>query len=185
MKKNIGFLLGVAMVFGGLGSPSISQPKPKVRGSKSKLEELEDAFARSSDEAWYPFEGYKFEHQSGYSFVVDTRDFAIKRFKQGVFTLDNIPYKVEKRPELYVHSAQELVNQLNRLYAESGGEGSWRMLTLKDQFRTLNWQLKYMRIYPYQDGYLVCNTDNFVFNKQDLSMPVNQEYLAFQKEKDN
>ena len=129
---------------------------------------------------WIPFKEVDFSREDCLALHVDTRDFC-------VLANDSRPDdlyvdKARKNPSWYVHTPEEIVTLLTRLYEESGGPGEWRMLSLEGQaeYITSGWQMKYIRIYRYPDGMLVTSghmDDHFVMNKTMLACPVKQEYL--------
>jgi hypothetical protein len=52
------------------------------------------------------------------------------------------------------------------------------MLSLKSKNKNVtNWNLKYIRIVRTEKGFLVCNSYGAIINKNDLSDPIEQEYL--------
>lgn len=163
--------LGTAMAGPNIFGPLV--PKEHHRSAvPDSLEKVgKDVKRRPSDDGWLPLEHLPVSYQA---FIIDTRDFYNKPYKHQFLDL---PFKVKKHPEKYYHSLGELTALVNHLYKESGGPGSWRMLSLEGQFRTRNWELKYMHIYHYNEGYLVCNSENFVFTKLDLYSPVDQKHL--------
>ena len=111
---------------------------------------------------------------------VDTRDFGCnvlgdeinphKDYKTLLKYGSNIFYTIEEVKEI-----------IERLYVESGGEGSWRMLQL-DTFGQ-NWCLKYIRIYKQNNGkYLVCSADNYALRKHHLAGKVYKDRLHLTKD---
>ena len=129
--------------------------------------------------SWIPFQEIDFSDKSVSAYHVDTRDF-------GCITNDHKVelnlHKVDKNPDWYIHTPEEVKTTLQRLFEQSGGLGEWRMLTLKgEDYRTSGWQIKYIRIYRVHDGLLVTsghlNDPSFIMSKAMLSSPVDQRYL--------
>ena len=186
MKKHLMQILG--MMGFGLTKPSLFGPVvPKEHHRSAEPEPLEkvgkDVKARPSNDGWVPLSEYNMEWEAA---IIDTRDFHVTPWR-AVNSHDLakiVPLKARRHTQAYFHTVMELSAVLDHLFKESGGEGSWRMLTLEGHFRTLNWQLKYIRIYRYPEGYLVCNQEDFVFSKKDLYLPVNKQYLHHMKYKE-
>lgn len=130
--------------------------------------------------SWIPFKEIDFSDTSIAAYHVDTRDF-------NCTSNDHKPEldlrKVDKNPEYYEHTPEEVVELLSRLYEESGGKGEWRMLTLEGdgKHRTGNWQMKYIRIYRIPSGLVVTvsghNDPVFIMSKSMLANKVGQKYL--------
>lgn len=110
---------------------------------------------------------------------IDTRDFHCGYF-----------YKEEKHPDWktikkYNHfffTEEELKKVIERLYIESGGKGGWRFLVLKSHDRkVLDWNLKYIRIWRTEKGFLICNRKNQAISEKVLRSEVDKEHLNYDK----
>jgi hypothetical protein len=107
---------------------------------------------------------------------VDTRDFhamVIQEPKE----IDT--HKIDKYGERFYFTADEIRTLLDRLYEESGGEFKWRFLAF-DVEGARNWELKYIRIFRMQKGFLICtgNEENLrAQNREFWSNKVFQEHL--------
>lgn len=109
-------------------------------------------------------------------FNVDTRDFHTG------YLFSEKTHKDFKTLSKYKHfffTQEELVVLIDRLFKESGGVGEWRMLDLESKDnRVRNWNLKYLRIFRTELGFLVCNSHYVAIPKDILSSKVEQEYLS-------
>lgn len=135
---------------------------------------------------WKPYKEIDFSDESLKQFHIDTRDFCCNVVEEDIdFEITDID-KVKKNPSWYYHTTEELIDLLHRYYVSSGGAGEWRMFTLSGEaaYRTSNWQMKYIRIYRMEQGFLIILKEpmekyTFVMPKRLLSCPVNQELLNF------
>jgi hypothetical protein len=133
---------------------------------------------------WKHYTEIDFSDKNYYKFNIDTRDFHC-----GCQTLEDFvePLKVfealKKNPNKFVLSKDELLLTIDRLYNESGGKGRWRYLMLDSPCtRNGNWRLKYLRIVRFEDGFIICNSDNYALSKEVLSCKVNQDHLCYIKD---
>ncbi len=129
---------------------------------------------------WKIYTEIDFSDLSIVKFNIDTRDFHCATQKPK--DIDE-PFKsfsaIEKSPEKFIHNNEELKTLIDRLYIESGGKGRWRMLMLDSPSKgTGSWNMKYLRIFRVENGFVVCNSDNYALSKGALSYKVNQEYLG-------
>lgn len=110
---------------------------------------------------------------------IDTRDFHCAcQTKNDLEKEFEVFSKFEKRPELFLHTQEELIELLHRLYNESGGKGRWRFLQLDSPSKGVgNWRMKYLRIFRLEDGFVVCNSDNYALSKEVLYSKVDLEFL--------
>jgi hypothetical protein len=148
-------------------------------GKKAVVVEEQDEMVPLAqlNERWVPYSGVDFSDCRMVGYAIDTRDFHC-RVGKDVSLLEGIDlHKTRKNPERYFHTAEEVKALLDRYYTESGGAGDWRHFHLKGIFRSENWQMKYIRIYRFDKGLVVCNDKKFVFNKVDLAAPVDQKHL--------
>lgn len=131
---------------------------------------------------WKYYEDVDFSNQEIAIYNIDTRDFycsaqpkeGLKREPLDTRTIDKYPQSK------YYHTEQEVKDLLKRFWTESGGDGEWRYLYLETNHpQVLNWNLKYIRIFRTDKGFLVCNDDCYILSKSVLSSPVGKEYLNF------
>ena len=156
-------LLGPALAMAGLHHPNpnvILTDDPPVPTDTKK---------RPDERGWNALESVEFSDKSVKAYHVDTRDFHVKKSTEGK-ELDLS--KTRKYPYNYFHTAEEVKELLQRLITVTGGKKDWRYFTLKNVFRSEGWNMKYMRIYRFPQGLVVCNQYGFVFNKRDLAQPV-------------
>ncbi len=134
---------------------------------------------------WKYYEDVDFSDESIARYNIDTRDFycavqtkaEMEEYDRLITTLDTT--KIDKYPVTkFYHTEQEVKDLIERLWRESGGDGEWRMITLKSKNKNVtNWNLKYVRIVRTEKGFLVCNAHGAIINKSDLSDPIEKEYL--------
>lgn len=108
-------------------------------------------------------------------FNVDTRDFHC-----GYNLTDELhkDYGTISKYNKFFFTEDELKALLDRLFEESGGVVEWRMLSLKSiDERVLNWNIKYLRIWRTEKGFIVCNSYHQAIPKEILSCDVNKEHL--------
>jgi hypothetical protein len=135
---------------------------------------------------WKHYTEIDFSDNNYYKFNIDTRDFHCSC--QRLEDIDE-PLKVfealKKNPNKFILSKDELLLIIDRLYNESGGKGRWRYLMLDSPSKGVNgWQLKYLRIFRVEDGFIMCNSDNYALSKEVLSCKVNKEHLCYIDYKD-
>lgn len=134
---------------------------------------------------WKYYEDVDFSDENIAKYNIDTRDFycliqtkvEMEEHHKLITTLDTT--KIDKYPVAkYYHTEQEVKDLIERFWRESGGDGDWRMLSLKSKNKNVtNWNLKYIRIVRTEKGFLVCNSYGIIISKSTLSDPIEQEYL--------
>ena len=136
---------------------------------------------------WKYYEDVDFSDVNIARYNIDTRDFycavqtkaEMEQHDRLIATLDTS--KIDKYPvSKFYHTEQEVKDLIERFWRESGGDGEWRCLSLKSKNKNVtNWNLKYIRIARTEKGFLVCNSYGAIISKNDLSDPIEQEYLFF------
>ena len=134
---------------------------------------------------WKYYEDVDFSDVNIARYNIDTRDFycavqtkaEMEEHDRLITTLDTS--KIDKYPvSKFYHTEQEVKDLIERFWRESGGDGEWRCLSLKSKNKNVtNWNLKYIRIARTEKGFLVCNSYGAIISKNDLSDPIEQEYL--------
>jgi len=134
---------------------------------------------------WKYYEDVDFSDVNIARYNIDTRDFycavqtkaEMEQHDRLIATLDTS--KIDKYPVTkFYHTEQEVKDLIERFWRESGGDGEWRCLSLKSKNKNVtNWNLKYIRIVRTDKGLLVCNSYGAIISKNDLSDPIEQEYL--------
>jgi hypothetical protein len=136
--------------------------------------------------AWKYYEDVDFSDKTIARYNIDTRDFycSVQTKEQIEEVKDSLiekldTYKIDKYPVTkFYHTEQEVKDLIERFWRESGGDGEWRCLSLKSKNKNVTgWNLKYIRIVRTEKGLLVCNSYGVIINKNDLSDPIEQEYL--------
>jgi hypothetical protein len=121
---------------------------------------------------WVFYQQIDWECPKNNRFNVDTRDFHC-----GYYWND------EEHPDIntlmkYPHfflTKEELITLLDRYYFGSGGEGQWRYFSLENYHE--GWDLKYLRIFRTDKGFIVCNSDSKALKKEILNNNVCQKTL--------
>lgn len=125
---------------------------------------------------WVFFRDIDWEDEKFNVFSVDTRDFHCGyRFEEDFSKIEKDYNKLLKNKENFILSKSELIQLLERFYTTSGGKKDWRLFSLEGYGE--NWQLKYLRIWRNEFGFIVCDKDNFALNKEVLKKEVNKKYL--------
>jgi hypothetical protein len=140
---------------------------------------------------WKYYEDVDFSDVNIARYNIDTRDFYCSvQTKEQAERPDSIiakldTTKIDKYPVTkFYHTEQEVKDLIERFWRESGGDGEWRCLSLKSKNSTVtNWNLKYVRIVRTEKGLLVCNAYGAIISKNDLSDPIDKEYLHHRKKK--
>ena len=140
---------------------------------------------------WKYYEDVDFSDVNIARYNIDTRDFycavqtkaEMEQHDRLIATLDTS--KIDKYPVTkFYHTEQEVKDLIERFWKESGGDGEWRCLSLKSKNSNVtNWNLKYVRIVRTEKGLLVCNAYGAIISKNDLSDPIDKEYLHHSKKK--
>lgn len=126
---------------------------------------------------WIPFSEVDFSDVKLNQYNVDTRDFHCNFYKSTDLGLVDLSF-IDKHPNRFIHTADEVRELLGRLYTESGEDGRWRFLELESKMdHVRNWTLKYIRIYRVDNGLVVCNSNNRALNKEVLSCKVDLSHL--------
>lgn len=127
---------------------------------------------------WVKFSEIEWNDPKFNKFNVDTRDFHV-----------GYAWKDEEHPDIktlrsyprFFFTEEELKKELRRLFEESGGEGEWRMIDLvSPDKRVRNWNLKYLRIWRTDLGFIICNQEDSALSKDLIQEPINQELLMHQ-----
>ncbi len=120
---------------------------------------------------WIFYKELEFNDSENNVFSIDTRDFHCG------YRLEEKPHtdlKILKNYPYFFHTEQEVKDLLDRYYKESGGKSEWRFFNL---IGIDNWNMKYIRIWRSELGFIVCNSKNRALNKDILSRPVEQKHL--------
>lgn len=80
---------------------------------------------------------------------------------------------IKKYPHFF-HTEEEIKALLERFYTESGGKGEWRFFSLEG---IENWNMKYIRIWRTELGFIVCDSYNRAYRKSELDREVSKTHL--------
>lgn len=119
---------------------------------------------------WVPYQEVNFEDPQFKTFSVDTRDFHCIALEKEPDEKLLTTKKLLDDPDKYVLTTEELKTLLDRYHQESGGPGQWRMLRLDGEAkeRTSGWEMKYIRIFRVDKGFIICLRDTYSRNSDDL-----------------
>lgn len=125
---------------------------------------------------WVHFSKIDWDCENFNQFNIDTRDFHVG------YRFEDKPHKdmatFKKYPEFF-HTKDELVSLIQRYFDESGGDGEWRYFSLKGNNNDVSgWDLKYLRIWRTDLGFVICNSNHRALRKSILALPVNLEHLS-------
>jgi hypothetical protein len=95
---------------------------------------------------------------------VDTRDFHVLKINEICEETPEL-HKVIKYKERFFHSINEVKALLERYFNDSGGLKKWRKLSIKG----IDGWFKYIRILKTEYGWIVCDRDYKILNKEKLS----------------
>jgi hypothetical protein len=133
---------------------------------------------------WKYYEDVDFSDENIARYSIDTRDFYCAVQTKEEMEQSNLFEKIDTRVidtypiSKFYHTEQEVKDLIERFWKESGGDGEWRMLSLKSKnINVTNWNLKYVRITRTEKGFLVGNSQNYILSKATLSDPIEKEYL--------
>ena len=122
---------------------------------------------------WIPYKELDLNDKENNVFSIDTRDF------HSGYRLEkkkHVDYETIKKYPHFFHTEDEIWQLLDRYFEESGGKGEWRFFNLVGMD---NWNMKYIRIWRTDLGFVVCNSNNHALSKQTLKAPVEREHLNF------
>lgn len=139
---------------------------------------------------WKYYEDVDFSDKNIKRFTIDTRDFYClcesKCNAEDIKVIDTIDETKLKNyiSDNFYHTEQDINDLLARFLKDSGGDGEWRILSLNSDDKLVRgWQLKYIKITRTDEGFLVCNRDNYILSKDVLSSPVNKRpFIVYKKD---
>ena len=127
---------------------------------------------------WVFFKDIDWECSKNNRFNVDTRDFHC-----------GYNWTNESHPDWskiggldkFFFTKEEMVSEIERLFEESGGVKKWRFLELESSDnRVKYWNLKYLRIWRTEKGFLICNQEHRAIPKDILNSKVNKKSLNYE-----
>lgn len=125
---------------------------------------------------WIPFQQVNFDEIAVCH--IDTRDFHCNTLTEHSDKIPSI-HKLKNYPERFFFTKEEVIETVNDLFVRSGGKGQWRMLALIGNRDTISWEMKYLRIYKTEYGFIICNRDSSkAFKKDELKLPIDKEHLV-------
>lgn len=132
----------------------------------------------TEQQEWMKFTEIEWNDPKFNKFNLDTRDFHVgytwkEELHPDMSTLRSYPH--------FFFTEEEMKKELARIFEQSGGEGEWRMIDLESSDeRVRNWNLKYLRIWRTDLGFIICNQDEKALTKELIQKPINQQLLMHQ-----
>jgi len=125
---------------------------------------------------WIPIKDVVWNDSTILQHHIDTRDFHVSCLSETSTEFKSFT-RLEKHPEEYIFNEEEVKLLIENLFEKSGGNIEWRFLSI-DEDHCRNWDLKYIRIFRYMNGLVVCN-NNFYTLKRKILDPnkIIQKYL--------
>ena len=121
---------------------------------------------------WVFYKDIDWECPKNNKFNIDTRDFHVGYHwkddgHEDMSTLKKYPH--------FFHTKDELVTLLDRYYEQSGGKCDWRYFSL-DTY-DMGWNLKYLRIFRTDMGFIICDSENKALKKDILNGNIKEDML--------
>ena len=129
---------------------------------------------------WIPYRDQDWDNKedSKIQFNLDTRDFMCNFSDRKIKSHEY--QSLIRREYRYKWYKDEMLNFLDKLKADSGGDCEWRFLSIPstDTDQMSGWRLKYFRIIPWRSGFLICNSEGYTLRKDLLQLPIDKELLG-------
>lgn len=121
---------------------------------------------------WVFFREIDWECPNNNRFNIDTRD-----FHSGYRWSDTShkDWSTIQKYDRFFFTKDELVETLERLFIDSGGEAEWRFLSL-DTY-PMGWKLKYLRIYRTDLGFVICDDEHKALKKEIFEGKIREHLL--------
>lgn len=121
---------------------------------------------------WVFFREIDWECPNNNRFNIDTRD-----FHSGYFWSDtpHQDWSTIQKYDRFFFTRDELVETLERLFIDSGGEAEWRFLSLDTYPK--GWKLKYLRIYRTDQGFVICDDEHKALRKEIFEGKIREHLL--------
>lgn len=136
-----------------------------------------------------PYFEINFENPDIKMVVIDTRDFecAVRDAippkkakepydKKGSFHEIDLD-KIAKYGDRFFHTPETVKAILDHLYNGSNGPGKWRHLMLELHKERTGWDLKYLRLFHTDKGWLICSDHCYALSNEILTSPIQQLHL--------
>jgi hypothetical protein len=125
-------------------------------------------------DTWINHKEVKYADESVKQIHVDTRDFHC--LVQTEDHTEEVPFdKLLKYGKEFFYTPKEVEDIVNYLFDKSGGERKWRMMCFKKL--SCGWELKYIRFYKTEYGFVACNRDGKFKRKDFWVSEIDQEHL--------
>lgn len=127
---------------------------------------------------WIKHTEVEYDNESVKQIHVDTRDFhCLVMMEDHEEEVDLEKFK--KFDNDYFYTPSEVKNIIQYLFDKSGGEGKWRMLCFKKL--TCGWDLKYIRFYKTEYGFVACSREKKFKAKTFWTSEIEEKYLGKHK----
>jgi len=148
---------------------------------KSNVDLIMNLFTHKEDNDWTSFENMLiYLKDNDFDFRIDTRDFGCILSKKDSTIIDNHTSNIiSKYQNRFHYNKDELINCLKTAFENSGGNVEWRMLCYENYKKeTYSWQLKYINILQFNDGYIILSDENKLLNKNMWTSTINKDLLC-------
>ena len=123
-----------------------------------------------NDDAWIFFREINFADPTIMQFHVDTRDFHVATNTEACKEEKHNNKTMAKYGNRFFFTAEEVTAYVERYFTDGGGvrPTGWRFFTLKEH----TYWFKYIRIYRYEQGLLIANSEGRAQNRETLDSAV-------------
>jgi hypothetical protein len=172
--------------------------EPKIQDGQIKSESETPETKEEPESEWISHLDIDYNDDGICQIHVDTRDFSCLIEKEEA---DFVSFPPELSEE-FVWSKDEVKKLLEDLFVRSGGKADWRMLVIIDELKMKRieenngkrnkesiyaeftdsfWELKYIRIYKYEDNFVVCTKDDKLIKKCFFQKEIDKNCLEASK----
>jgi hypothetical protein len=150
-------------------------PSDKNRNKMEIISETPNKLVPNIPDDWVFFKKVYFNNMDINIFQIDTRDFHCKPMTGPYDKMKVLEKEIRRHPENFLHTPEEIMVTLERLYTESGGNIPRRYMVIRVVKKKAyfqygeGWEFKYLRIVRMPDGLVVCDKDYNPITKEILS----------------
>lgn len=119
---------------------------------------------------WIPYTTIEWNDPENNVFSIDTRDFHAGYYLEKNSHKD---FETLKKYPHFFNTENEVKDLLDRYFNESGGKRNWRFFNLEG---CGNWNMKYIRIWRTELGFIICDSYNKALKKDFLNKTVSKDY---------
>lgn len=119
---------------------------------------------------WQFFMDVDFENApAGSIFNLDTRDFQVYKLQEGEKSTASINAPLQQQTP-----SKDIRPLLKRFFEQSGGKVRYRHFRLLGHTEMVGWDLKVLRLYKFETGYVICDRYQTILSPTVLIMPAFQ-----------